>query len=96
MTRGHLVLLALLLGSCLYLVKVSYEARRLYALLDNARNEQRTLDTDFKRLDTERQAQATHMRVDKMAREKLKMFAAAAPAHFVDAPASTASAGALR
>ena len=95
MTRGHLVLLALLLGSCLYLVKVSYEARRVYALLDNARNEQRTLDTDFKRLDTERQAQATHMRVDKMARDKLKMFAAATPAHFVDAPASTAS-GALR
>jgi cell division protein FtsL len=68
-----LLLLVLLIGSSLYLVKTSYESRRLFALLDRARNEQRTLDTEYKRLDAERQAQATHLRVEKTAREKLQM-----------------------
>ncbi len=73
MTKANLVLLVLLLGSCLVLVKTSYEARRLFSLLDRARNEQRQLDTEFKRLDAERQAQATHLRVEKVARDKLQM-----------------------
>ncbi len=89
MTRLHLLLLVVLLGSCLYLVKVSYESRRLFAQLDSARNEQRQLDIEFKRLDTERQAQATHLRVDKVARERLKMATAVPGAtHFVDEAAS--------
>ena len=73
MTRVNLLLLAALLASCLYLVKTSYEARRLFHALDRARLEQTRLDTDFRRLDAERQAQATNLRVDKMAREKLRM-----------------------
>ncbi len=84
MTRLNLLLLALLLLSCLYLVRTAYESRRLFALLDNSRNEQRSLDIEFKRLDTERQAQAMHARVDKTARDKLKMFLAKTPAHYVD------------
>jgi cell division protein FtsL len=69
----NLLLLAALLASSLYLVKTSYEARRLFTALDRARLEQGKLDTEFKRLDAERQAQATHLRVEKMAREKLRM-----------------------
>jgi cell division protein FtsL len=72
-TRVNLLLLAALLASCLYLVKTSYEARRLFHALDRARSEQGQLDTEFKRLDAERQAQATHLRVEKVAREKLHM-----------------------
>ena len=68
-----LLLLVLLVGSSLYLVRTSYESRRLFALLDRARNEQVRLDTEFKRLDAERQAQATHLRVERTAREKLQM-----------------------
>jgi cell division protein FtsL len=73
MTKVSVVLLLALIGASLYLVKTSYESRRLFALLDRARVEQTTLDTDYKRLDAERQAQATHLRVEKTAREKLQM-----------------------
>lgn len=73
MTKLNLVLLVLLLGSALVLVRTSYEGRRLFAALDRAKNEQQQLDTDYKRLDAERQAQATHLRVEKVAREKLQM-----------------------
>ena len=69
----NLLLLAALLASCLYLVKTAYESRRLFHALDRARIEQVRLDTEYKRLDAERQAQATHLRVEKMAREKLRM-----------------------
>lgn len=96
MTRLNLLLLAALMLSCLYLVKISYESRRLFAQLDNARNEQRRLDVEFKRLDAERQAQATHLRVEKVARERLQMRTATpAVTHYVDdaraAPAAAAS-----
>lgn len=94
--KGLAVLLvALLVASSLYLVKTSYEARRLFALLDRARVEQRQLDTEYKRLDAERQAQATHLRVEKTAREKLKMRTASpAVTQYVNDPAGAAPAAA--
>jgi cell division protein FtsL len=73
MTKLNLLLVVALLGSALVLVRTSYEGRRLFAALDRAKNEQRQLDTDYKRLDAERQAQATHLRVEQVAREKLQM-----------------------
>lgn len=73
MTRVVLVLLVMLLASSLYLVQTSYETRRLYTQLERARAEQQQLDTEYKRLDAERQAQATNLRVEKVAREKLHM-----------------------
>ena len=96
MTRVNLLLLAALLASCLYLVKTAYESRRLFHALDRARAEQSQLDTEFKRLDAERQAQATHLRVEKTAREKLRMRTATpAVTHYVvDAAASSAAQGA--
>ena len=47
--------------------------RVLHHALDRARFEHTQLETEFKRLDAERQAQATHLRVEKAAREKLRM-----------------------
>ncbi len=73
MTRWHLLLLLVLLGSCLFLVRTSYDARRLFTAIDRAHSEERALEVEFKRLDAERQAQATHLRVERMAREKLQM-----------------------
>jgi len=95
-TKFNLVLLMLLLASSLYLVKTSYEARRLFSQLDRARAEQRQLDTEFKRLDAERQAQATHLRVEKVARDKLQMRNAtpAVTQYVTDIAASAASAAA--
>ena len=76
MTRLHALLLAVLLACSLYLVRVSYESRRLVGQLDAARGENATLEAEFKRLESERQAQATNLRVQRVARERLHMFTA--------------------
>ena len=73
MTRFNVLLFVALLLSSLYLVRVSYDARRLFAELDKAQNEERALATEFERLKAERQAQATPLRVEKAARERLAM-----------------------
>ena len=73
MIKLNLLLLIGLLGSAMLLVNTSYEGRRLFAALDRAKTEQNRLDIEFKRLDAERQAQATHLRVEKVARDKLQM-----------------------
>lgn len=92
-SRLNLVLMLALIASCLYLVRVSYDARRLYAELDKARNEQGRLDSDYKRLEAERQAQATNLRVEKVAREKLAMrsITPGVTEYVTDAPASGAA-----
>jgi cell division protein FtsL len=74
MTRMmNTLLLLALVASSLYLVRTAYESRRLFNELDRARNEAAKLDTEFKRLEAERQAAATHLRVERTAREKLAM-----------------------
>jgi len=73
MSKLNLLLSSALLASSLVLVRTSYESRQVFAALDQARGEQRQLEAEFKRLDAERQAQATHLRVDRVARDKLGM-----------------------
>jgi cell division protein FtsL len=92
-TRFNVLLLAALLISCLVLVKSAYESRRVFAELDKARQEQQRLDAEFKRLDAERQAQATHLRVERVAREKLRMRTAtpAVTAYVYDPAASVST-----
>lgn len=93
MSRLNLLLLALLLGSSLVLVNTAYEARRLFAALDQARVEQGRLDAEYKRLDAERQAQGTNLRVERTARERLLMRTAtpAVTAYVFDPAASGAT-----
>jgi cell division protein FtsL len=76
MTRLNVLLLLVLLVSSVYLVKVAHESRRLYAELDKARTEERLLDSEFERLKSEKQSQATPLRVEKTARDKLAMRSA--------------------
>ena len=76
MTRINLLLLVALLLSSVYLVRVSHESRRLFNALDKARSVERLLDSEFERLKSEKQSQATPLRVEKMAREKLAMRSA--------------------
>jgi cell division protein FtsL len=91
MSKLNAVLLLALLASCLFLVNTAYESRRLFAALDKARAERRQLDAEFKRLDAEAQAQATHLRVEKVAREKLRMRTASpAVTDYVTDPAAPA------
>ena len=73
MSRFNVLLLLVLLGSSVYLVRVSYDARRLFTELDRARSEERLLDSEHERLKSEKQAQATPLRVEKTARDKLAM-----------------------
>ena len=73
MRKLDILLIVLLLASSLGRVRSAYESRRVFAELDRARAEQRQLEAEHKRLDAERQAQATHARVQRVAREQLKM-----------------------
>ena len=73
MTRLNLLLLLALLASCVYLVRVAYDARRLFGELDKAQTEERQLESDFERLKAEKQSQATPSRVEAVARNQLGM-----------------------
>lgn len=76
MTRLNVVLVLAIIASGLFLVRTAHESRRLYAELDRARSQQRQLDLDLKQLEAERHAQATNLRVEKVARERLAMRSA--------------------
>lgn len=73
MTRVSALLLVAVLMSALYLVRTQYESRRLYTELDRAKAQAQRLETEYDRLDVERGAQATPLRVEKLAREQLHM-----------------------
>jgi cell division protein FtsL len=73
MTRINLVLLLALVASAVYLVRESYESRRLFAELDRAQSEFRQLEIEHERLKSEKQSQATPLRVERVARDKLAM-----------------------
>ena len=90
MTRVNLLMALALLLSSLYLVRTAYDARRLFAELDKAKNEAVRLDTEHKRLEAEREAQATSLRVERTARDRLSMRTAT-PAVTVYVPDDAAS-----
>ena len=73
MARVNLLLIVFVLGSALYLVRTQYESRLLYTALDRAVAEARRLETEHQRLQVEKRAQATPLRVEKIARDQLKM-----------------------
>jgi cell division protein FtsL len=73
MSRLNLLLLLVLVISSLFLIRSAYDARRLFADIHKAEVEAMRLDGEYKRLEAERQAQATSLRVERTAREKLQM-----------------------
>jgi cell division protein FtsL len=92
-SRVNLLLVALLIASALWLVHTSQRARQLTAALHSANVQQQRLDAELRRLEAERQAQATHLRVDRVAREKLGM-ASMTPALIVTLPMAAAASAA--
>ena len=91
MTRLNVLLLIALIFSAIYLVRVSHESRRYFADLDKARNEERVLGSEFERLQSDKQSQATPLRVEKTARDKLAMRSATpAVTQYVSGGASAA------
>ena len=98
MTKVNVLLLVAVIASALVLVKTAYDARRLFNADHRADVEAVRLQGEHKRLEAERELQATNQRVDKSARERLKMTTATpAITMYESAPASSAaaSAGAL-
>lgn len=75
MIRLNLVLLLAVLCSAMYLVGVQYESRRVFTELDRARSEARRLESEHERLQVQKRAAATPVRVEKLAKEKLQMQA---------------------
>lgn len=73
MIRLNLVLLVAVLASALYLVRVQYESRHLYTEIERAQNEFRKLGVEHERLRVDKREQATSARVQRLAREQLKM-----------------------
>lgn len=73
MTRLNLVLLLAVLASALYLVRTQYESRRLYVELEKAIAQNRKLEVENERLQVEKRAQATPLRVEKLAKDNLQM-----------------------
>jgi cell division protein FtsL len=73
-----MLLAALLVASSLVLVKTAHDARSAFTAIEREKAEARRLDIEWKRLEAERQAQATHLRVEKVARDKLGMRGAGA------------------
>ncbi len=73
MMRINLVLALALVLSGLYLVGVQYDSRRVFTDLDKARNEAHRLESDNERLQVQKRAAATPVRVERLAKDKLQM-----------------------
>ena len=86
MTRLNIVLLLAVVASALYLVHVSYDSRRQFVQLERERNEARRLEQEAERLRLQLRTEATHVRVDLAARERLRMsMATPAVTQYLDA-----------
>ena len=73
MIKFNLLLMLAVIASCLLLIKSAYDARRLFTNIHRSEVESLRLVGEHKRLEAERQAQATNLRVDRTARERLAM-----------------------
>ena len=75
MNRINVLLLLAVIGSALYLVRTQYESRKLVTELDRANAQAHKLEVEYDRLDVQRGAEATPVRVEKLAREQIRMHA---------------------
>ena len=73
MTRVSLLLLAVLVLCALSLVTSRHQARRLFVELERAQSEARGYETEFGQLQLEQSTWGMPARVEKVAREQLRM-----------------------
>ena len=71
--RLNLLLTVSVLASAMYLVHIQYESRRLYVELEKAASQGRKLDVAHESLQAEKRAQATPLRVERIAKDTLQM-----------------------
>jgi len=88
--RLNILLLLLAMLSAMALIQSQYDSRKLFTELDRAVAESRQLETDHQRLQVEKRAQATPLRLEQLARDKLGMQSATpAVTIYVPEPAVT-------
>jgi len=73
MTRVNLVLLVIVVLCALSLVTSRHQARRLFVELERAQAEQRGYETEYGQLQLEQSTWGMPARVEKVAREQLRM-----------------------
>ena len=73
MARVNLILLALLTACALGLVTSQHKARKLFGELEREQERAKQLDVEWGQLQLEQSTWALHARVEKIARERLRM-----------------------
>ena len=71
--RLNFLLLLAVVASAFFLVRTQYESRRLYAELEKASSQYAKLEIEHERLQVEKRGQATPLRVEKLAKDRLQM-----------------------
>ena len=73
MARLNLILLALAVACALSTVSANHKARNLFIQLEQEQARMRQLDVEWGQLQLEQSTWANHVRIEKIAREKLQM-----------------------
>ena len=73
MTRVNLLLLAVLVASALSLVTARHQSRKLFVDLERAQADARGFETEYGKLSLEQSTWGMPARIEKIAREQLKM-----------------------
>ncbi len=73
MARINLILLLLLTACALGLVTSQHKARKLFAELEQEQERAKQLDVEWGQLQLEQSTWAMHARIEKIARERLRM-----------------------
>lgn len=73
MTRLNLIMLVLLVACSLSLVTAQHRARKAFMELTNEQDVTAALDVEYDRLRLEQRTWAMHSRIEKVARQDLKM-----------------------
>lgn len=74
MGRVCVLVAMVLMFSALSLVTARYQARQLYDQLDRYKDNSRILEIEWRRLQLDRAAESSNAKVDRLAREDLKMI----------------------
>lgn len=73
MTRVNLLLLAILVAFALSLVTARHQSRKLFVELERAQADARGFETEYGKLSLEQSTWGMPARIEKVAREQLKM-----------------------
>ena len=88
MVRFNMILLMVLVVCALGVVTSQHRARKLFQDLENEQERARQLDVEYGQLQLEMSTWATHPRIEKIARERLRMVTPDASGRVVPATAA--------